>query len=137
LLIEKELVNPAWARAAVKFTLAFDQDNPASIRNIEQEKVSIIDYFLLLPSENFEAPPSAWLQQMRMGGFFQLCDPQRREKNPDERNGYMYGGGDGAQSAFSVALFRYRDGRPLLALCNAGAPEEEEENSVYSYPILL
>jgi len=37
---------------------------------VEQEKVSIIDYFLLLPPENFEAPPSAWLQQMRMGGFF-------------------------------------------------------------------
>jgi hypothetical protein len=133
LLVEKELVNPAWARAAVKFTLAFDQNNQASIRNVEQEKESIIDYFLLLPPENFEAPPSAWLQQMRMGGFFQLCDPQRREKNPDEKNGYMYGGGDGAQSAFNVALFRYRDGRPLLAVCNAGAPEEEEENSVYSY----
>jgi hypothetical protein len=95
--------------------------------------VSIIDYFLLLPRENFEAPPSAWLQQMRMGGFFQLCDPQTREENPDEKNGYMHGGGDGAQSAFNVALFRYRDGRPLLAFCNAGAPEEEEENSVYSY----
>jgi hypothetical protein len=26
-----------------------------------------------------------------------------------------------------------RGERPLLALCNAGAPEEEEENSVYSY----
>ena len=133
LLVEKELVNPAWARAAVKFTLAFDQNNQASIRNVEQENVSIIDYFLLLPPENFEAPPSAWLQRMRMGGFFQLCDPQTREKNPDEKNGYMYCGGDGAQSSFDVALFRYRDGRPLLALCQAGEPEVEEENSVYSY----
>ncbi len=133
LLVEKELVNPAWARAAVKFTLAFDQNNQASIRNVEQEKVSIIDYFLLLPPENFEAPPSAWLQQMRMGGFFELCNPQTREKNPDEKNGYMHGGGSGAQSSFDVALFRYRDGRPLLALCQAGEPEVEEENSVYSY----
>jgi hypothetical protein len=38
LLVEKELVNPAWARAAVKFTLAFDQDNQASIRNVEQRE---------------------------------------------------------------------------------------------------
>lgn len=26
--------------------------------------------------------------------------------------------GDGAQPSFQVALFRYRDGRPLLALCS-------------------
>jgi len=45
----------------------------------------------------------------------------------------MHGGGDGAQSVFNVALFRYRDGRPLLALCQAGEPEVEEERSVYSY----
>ena len=35
--------------------------------------------------------------------------------------------GDGAQPSFDVALFRYRDGRPLLALCEG---ELEGDNSV-------
>src|SRR5262249_11890588 len=34
---------------------------------------------------------------------------------------FMSAGGDGAQPHFQVALFRYRDGRPLLAVCQAGA----------------
>ena len=35
----------------------------------------------------------------------------------DKENGYMNCPGDGAQPEFELALFRYRDGRPLLALC--------------------
>ena len=116
LLVEKELINPAWGRAALKFTLAFDQDNRPSILDVAQEKVSVVDYFLLLPRENFEAPLSSWLRMMRGGDFFP-CDTEP-ENNVDERNGYMYCRGDGAQPEFEVALFRYRNGRPLLALCS-------------------
>jgi hypothetical protein len=46
----------------------------------------------------------------------------------DLANGYMSCTGDGAQPEFEVALFRYRDGRPLLAICQG---ELEGPDSVY------
>jgi hypothetical protein len=133
LVLESEVINDAWGRAAEKVTIGFDQENRAAIRNVEQEKVSIVDYFLLLPADQFEGPPSVWLRHARTGGHAYLCEAEPREKNVDEKNGYISCGSSGAQSSFDVALFRYRDGRPLLALCQAGEPEVEEENSVYSY----
>jgi len=133
LVLESQILNDAWGRAASKITIGFDQENRAAIRNVEQEKMSIVDYFLLLPADLFEGPPSVWLRHAQTGGHAYLCEAELREKNIDEKNGYMSCGGDGAQSSFDVALFRYRDGRPLLALCHAGEPEVEEENSVYSY----
>jgi hypothetical protein len=117
LLVEKELLNPTWGRAALKITLGFDQDNRPSLRSAEQEKVSIIDYFLLLPAKDFEAPLAAWLRLMRTDNDFFLCDT-KPQKNVDERNGYLYCRGDGAEPEFEVALFRHRDRRPLLALCS-------------------
>ena len=133
LVLENQMLNEAWGRAASKITIGFDAENRASIRNVEQKKVSIVDYFLLLPADRFEGPPSVWLRHAQTGGHIYLCEAEPREKSIDEKNGYMSCGGDGAQSSFDVALFRYRDGRPLLALCNAGEPEVEEENSIYSY----
>ncbi len=133
LVLESEVLNDAWGRAASKITIGFDQENRASIYNVEPEKMSIVDYFLLLPTDRFEGPPSVWLRHTRTGGHAYLCEAEPREKNIDEKNGYMSCAGDGAQASFDVALFRYRDGRPLLALCQAGEPEVEEERSVYSY----
>ena len=133
LLLESEVLNNAWGRAALKITIGFDPETRATIRNVEQQKMSIVDYFLLLPANQFEGPPSIWLRHAQTGGHAYLCEAEPREKNIDEKNGYISCAGDGAQSSFDVALFRYRDGRPLLALCNAGEPEVEEENSVYSY----
>jgi hypothetical protein len=133
LVLETQIQNDAWGRAASKITIGFDQENEATIRNVEQQKMSIVDYFLLLPADLFEGPPSVWLRHAQTGGHIYLCEAEAREKNIDEKNGYMSCGGDGAQSSFEVALFRHRDGRPLLALCHAGEPEVEEENSVYSY----
>jgi hypothetical protein len=133
LVLESEVLNEAWGRAALKITIGFDPENRAAIRNVEQQKMSIVDYFLLLPAAQFEGPPSVWLRHAETGGHAYLCEAEPREKNIDEKNGYMSCGGDGAQSSFDVALFRYGDGRPLVALCNAGAPEEEEENSIFSY----
>jgi len=133
LVLESQILNDAWGRATSTITIGFDQENRAAIRNVEQEKMSIVDYFLLLPADLFEGPPSVWLRHAQTGGHAYLCEAELREKNIDEKNGYMSCGGDGAQSSFDVALFRYRDGRPLLALCHAGEPEVEEENSVYSY----
>jgi hypothetical protein len=69
--------------------------------------MSILDYFLLLPPDSFEGPPGGWLSVMRGNG--ELIDKE---------NGYMSCPGDGAQPEFELALFRHRDGRPVLALCN-------------------
>jgi len=68
LVLESEVLNDAWGRAASKITIGFDQENRASIRNVEQEKMSIVDYFLLLPADRFEGPPSVWLRHARTGG---------------------------------------------------------------------
>ena len=129
LTLEKELLDPNWGRTALKITLGFDQENRATLRSAEQEKMSIVDYFMLLPAKNFEAPLSSWLRQMRMGGFFELCDAKQRKKNIDEKNGYMHCDGDGAQPSFEVALFRYRDGRPLLAVCSAELEADDSSNA--------
>jgi len=107
LLLEDELQNKAGARAALQVTLGFDQENRATIRKSEPEKASIVDYFLLLPPNTFEEPSDALLYVMRANS-----------EVIDKENGYMRVAGDGAQPTVEIALFRYRDGRPLLALCS-------------------
>ena len=70
--------------------------------------MTVTDYFLRLPEQGyFESTPARildFLRQPKCGGV-------------DEANGYLSCTGDGAQGGFEVALFRYRDGRPLLAIC--------------------
>ena len=83
-----------------------------SLRAADERKMTVVDYFLRLPDKTLEAPPRAWL------GNAQVIDKQ---------NGYVSITGDGAQPSFQVALFRYRDGRPLLALCSG---ELEGDDSV-------
>ncbi len=73
-----------------------------SLRAANERKMTVVDYYLLLPEKTFEAPPGSWLQNATV---------------IDRQNGYMNVTGDGAQPNFEVALFRYRDGRPLLAIC--------------------
>ncbi|PYL26368.1 MAG: hypothetical protein DMF37_02425 [Verrucomicrobia bacterium] len=106
LLLESELQNKADARAALQITMGFDPGNQPMIRKSEKEKMSVLDYFLLLPPDTFEGPAYTWLNVMRANG--ELIDKE---------NGYMSCPGDGAQPEFEIALFRYHDGRPLLALC--------------------
>jgi hypothetical protein len=125
LVLESELLNPGGIRAALKITVVFDAENRASVGSAEQEKVSIIDYFLLLPEE-FEGPPLDWLRYMRTGNSYYLCDTHPRSNIIDAKNGYMDCDGWDAPG-FEVALFRHRDGRPLLALCSG---EVEPDDSV-------
>ena len=126
LVLESELLNPGGVRAALKINVAFDAENRASVGSAEQEKVSIIDYFLLLPEE-FEGPPLDWLRYMRTGGSrLYVCDTKPPSNVIDDKNGYMECDGWDAPG-FEVALFRHRDGRPLLALCSG---EVEEDDSV-------
>jgi hypothetical protein len=82
-----------------------------SLRAADEKKMTVVDYFLLLPDKTLETPARDWLGNAKI----------------DKQNGYMDVAGDGAQPSFEVALFRYRDGRPLLALCEG---ELEGDNRV-------
>src|SRR5438105_12979720 len=68
----------------------------------DEKKMTVVDYYLLLPEKTFETPARNWLNNASV---------------VDKQNGYISISGDGAQPSFEVALFRYRDGRPLLAIC--------------------
>jgi hypothetical protein len=73
----------------------------------DQKHLSVVDYFVLLPPDTFEgASPSSWLTFLK----------QPDSGSIDTTNGYMSCTGDGAQPEFEVALFRFTDGRPLLAM---------------------
>ena len=73
-----------------------------ALRAADEKKMTVVDYYLLLPDKTFEAPVRDWLQNATV---------------IDKENGYMNVSGDGAQPNFEVAPFCYRDGRPLLAVC--------------------
>src|SRR5438552_7925088 len=78
LLLESEMQNKAGARAALQITMGFDPGNQPMIRKSEKEKMSVLDYFLLLPPDTFEGPAYGWLNVMRANG--ELIDKE---------NGYM------------------------------------------------
>jgi hypothetical protein len=84
------------------FAIAAALPFAVNLRAADEKKLTVVDYYLLLPDKTFEAPPRSWLQNAAV---------------VDKENGYMNITGDGAQPNFEVALFRYRDGRPLLAVC--------------------
>jgi hypothetical protein len=109
--LEYEIITDSGWRGAERISLKFDRQSPPKIVKSEAEPVSIIDYFLLLPDKTLETAPRDWLHNATI----------------DKENGYMSVSGDGAQPSFEVALFRYRDRRPLLALCEG---ELEGDNSV-------
>jgi hypothetical protein len=88
------------------------------VYSAEKPRLNVVDYFLLLPRDYFEGTPQSWLDFLR----------QPKCGVVDVANGYISCTGDGAQPEFEIALFRYRDGRPLLAVC---AGELEGPDSVY------
>jgi hypothetical protein len=81
------------------------------------KKLTVVDYFLRLPDKTFEGSAAGWLRFLK----------QPKCGAIDVANGYLNCTGDGAQPSFDLALFRYRDGRPLLALCSG---ELEGDDSV-------
>ena len=86
----------------------------------EQKQLNVVDYFLRLPPDLFEGKAEDWLRFSKQAGAGVI----------DIKNGYMSCTGDGAQAGFQISLFRYRDGRPLLAFCSN---ENEGPDSVYLY----
>ena len=84
----------------------------------DQGHLTVVDYFLLLPADTFEGTPSEWLKFTKQPDCGVI----------DTANGYLSCTGDGAQPPFQVALFRFSDGRPLLAVCSG---ELEAEDSLF------
>ena|SRR5437868_12082761 len=101
--------------AVVAFAICFC----ASIRAADEKKLTVVDYYLLLPEKTFETPASDWLKNAKV---------------LDRQNGYLSVTGDGAQPSFEVALFRYRNGRPLLAICE-GELEGEDSMTLSFYEL--
>ena len=97
-----EIITDNGWRGAEDISLKFDGQGSPAIVKTEPEPPSIVDYFLLLPDDTLETPARHWFHN---------------ETSVDKKNGYLTGGGDGAQPPFEAALFRYRDGRPLLGVC--------------------
>lgn len=102
--LEVEVISETGGRGAMMMVIQFERQRQPAIVKAARESASIVDYFLLLPKEEFEAPPLAWLDH--------------NARVIDKENGYISVTGDGAQPSFEVALFRYRDGRPLIGLCS-------------------
>ena len=74
----------------------------SALHAADEKRMTVVDYYLLLPEKTLETPARDWLHNATV---------------IDKQNGYLSVTGDGAQPNFEVALFRYRDGRPLLAIC--------------------
>jgi hypothetical protein len=89
-------------RVSIFVGLALGLYLPSALRGADEKKLTVVDYYLLLPEKTFETPAREWLRNATV---------------IDKQDGYMSITGDGAQPSFEVALFRYRDGRPLLAIC--------------------
>ena len=106
-----EIVTDNGWRGAENISLKFEGQGSPTIVKTEPEPPSIVDYFLLLPDDALELRPRHWFYN---------------ETSVDKKNGYLTGGGDGAQPPFEAALFRYRDGRPLLALCQADLETDDD-----------
>jgi hypothetical protein len=114
LVLENELLNPGWGRVALEITIGFDQERRASIRKAEPQETSILDYFVRLPPRTFEDTALKMFGSLRGPGTI-----------IDRKNGYIQCKGDGAQGNYEVALFRYRDRRPLMVV-STGSTEGEK-----------
>jgi len=88
------------------------------LHGADAKRLTVVDYYLQLPDKTFEGTAKEWLFFLR----------QPKSGMVDIANGYMSCTGDGAQPPFEVALFRYKDDKPLLAVCQG---ELEGKNSKY------
>jgi hypothetical protein len=90
--------------------IALDQNAQAA----ESQEASIMDYFVQLPPRTFESAAPDMLHFLEQPGTI-----------IDKKNGYIRCKGDGAQGDFEVALFRYRDRRPLVVVSTGSTDGEK------------
>jgi hypothetical protein len=81
--------------------------------NAGKGEPTILDYFAQLPPQTFEGTTEEMLRFIRHPGTI-----------IDTKNGYIRCKGDGAQGDFEVALFRYSDRRPLIAVSTGSTDGE-------------
>lgn len=93
-------------------------ERPETAGSADVEKLTVVDYFLRLP-EIFEGSPALWLTTMK----------EPKSGVIDEANGYLSCPGDAVQPPFEVALFRFRDGSPLLAVAQGDHGEKGKEDA--------
>ena len=109
---------PKAMRSLLRLVLCVAAVLSAGAQAAEPKRLTVVDYYLQLPDKTFEGPAKEWL--------FYLRQPKCGVEDP--ANGYLSCTGDGAQPAFEVTLFRYKNDRPLLAVCQG---ELEGVNSKY------
>ena len=82
----------------------------------------IDELFVLLPerSPGLEGTPKELIAWFRRGVL-------------DTKNGFMSLEGDGAQCSLQAALFRFPDGKPLLAVAHGGDSDDETFTSLSFY----
>jgi len=85
----------------------------ASTEKAGREQVTIVDYVAQLPPHTFEGTVEQTLSFIRHTGAI-----------IDKKNGYISCKGDGGQGDFEVALFRYSDRRPLIAVSTGSTDGE-------------
>jgi len=92
-------------------------DTVTAKKTPNKPKQTIGDYFLMLPNTEFlEGTPAELLNRALKGEPY---------GNVDIKNGYMEINGDGAQVSLQVALFRYENGEPLLAIAYGKLEEKD------------
>jgi hypothetical protein len=112
------------SRLLVLVSLVLLLPETSALRAQQERRRTLEDYFKMLPEGVLEGEPSrmwAWAQKMP-GAVFEVA------------NGYLRAPGDGAQGDFEVALFRYQDDRPLLAVCQ-GEPGESDYWYLHFYAL--
>jgi hypothetical protein len=92
---------------------ATDNNQRASTENAGLEQATIVDYVAQLPPHTFEGTIEQTLNFIRHAGTI-----------IDKKNGYISCKGDGGQGDFEVALFRYSDRRPLIAVSTGSTDGE-------------
>ena len=89
--------------------IALDQTARAA-----ESQETIMDYFAQLPPRTFEGSAAEMLQFI-----------DKPSTIIDKKNGYIRCEGDGAQGDFEVALFRYRDRKPLIVVSTGSTDGEK------------
>ena len=81
----------------------------------ESKRLTVVDYFMRMEvGPALEVSPKDLVQNMDV---------------VDIANGYLHVVGDGAQASIQVALFRYTDDRPLLAVYLESDPEVDGDST--------
>jgi hypothetical protein len=98
---------PRFVQSLVLCTIIASATTISARGEEKPKRMTVSDYFVMLPPNTLETPAANWLRFLRQPG----CGTE------DKANGFLSSSGDGAQPSFEVALFRFKEDRLLLAVC--------------------